>query len=164
MQEQMPDVVVHFGQSELQGGYNTGMIKRAGINTVHFPEFYYNINDEEYADVEFTRPEDFYRETPLHAAMITCESKKYEPVKALAVCHALQQALVDGGKLISPNIDTVHEALRSGTHNLNCPYDWSHKDPDWLSKMPNDVAATVEDSLPNIGTVGVCPELEEEEE
>lgn len=161
MQEQMPDVVVHFGQSELAGGYNTGLLRRAGINTVHFPEFYYNIHDPLYADIDFTRPEDFYIETPTHAAMITCESKKYEPVKALAVCHALQQALVPGGKLISPNIDVIHEALRTGAHNLNCPYDWSAKDPEWLDKMPPEVAETVRSSFTNVGTLPTCPDEEE---
>ena len=33
----LPDVVVHFAQSELNGAVNHGMIKRAGINTVHIP-------------------------------------------------------------------------------------------------------------------------------
>jgi hypothetical protein len=159
MQEQMPDVVVHFGQSELAGGYNTGLLRRAGINTVHFPEFYFNIDDPAFADIEFTRPEDFYSETPTHAAMITCESKKYEPAKALAVCYALQQALVPGGKLVSPNIDTIHEALQAGTHNLNCPYDWSHKDPTWLDGMPSDVADVVRASFPNVGNLATCPEV-----
>ena len=59
--------------------------------------------------------------------MITCESKKYEPAKALAVCHYLQQTLVTGGKLISPNIATVHQAIKDGTHDLDCPYDWADK-------------------------------------
>jgi len=90
--------------------------------------------------------------------MITCESKKYEPVKALAVCHALQQALVEGGKLVSPNIDTIFEALQSGAHNLNCPFDWSSKDPDWLEKMPAEVAETVRSSLGNVGSLPTCPE------
>lgn len=157
MQEQMPDVVVHFGQSELAGAFNTNLIKRAGINTVHFPEFYFDIADPEYADIDFTRPEDFYSATATHAAMITCESKKYEPVKALAVCHALQKALVPGGKLISPNIETIQQALASGEHNLNCPYDWSNKMPNYLDIMPADVAERVRSNLGNIGTIGVCP-------
>ena len=164
MQEQMPDVVVHFGQSELANAYNTGLIKRAGINTVHFPEFYFDITNPEYANVDFTRPEDFFRKTPLHAAMITCESKKYEPVKALAVCHALQQALVrPHGKLVSPNIETIHQALLSGEHDLNCPYDWSDKSPNYLDAMPADVAAKVRSRLGNIGKVPLCPALIDEE-
>ena len=36
LEEQMPDVVVHFAQSELNGAVNKGMVKRAGINTVRF--------------------------------------------------------------------------------------------------------------------------------
>jgi hypothetical protein len=124
----------------------------------HFPEFYFNINDPAYADIDFTRPDDFYSETPTHAAMITCESKKYEPAKALAVCHRLQQALVEGGKLVSPNIEVIHDAIASGAHNLNCPYNWSHKDPDWLDKMPSEVADVVRDSFPNVGTLSTCPE------
>ena len=71
--------------------------------------------------------EDFYAATPHHPAMITCESKKYEPAKALAVCHYLQQTLVTGGKLISPNIATIHQAIKDGTHDLDCPYDWANK-------------------------------------
>lgn len=35
MEEGMPDVVVHFGQSELGGAYTTSLVRRAGINTVH---------------------------------------------------------------------------------------------------------------------------------
>ena len=34
LEEQMPDVVVHFAQSEMNGAVNLGMVKRAGINTV----------------------------------------------------------------------------------------------------------------------------------
>ena len=45
LEEQMPDVVVHFAQSELNGAVNKGMVKRAGINTVHFPEFFWDVTD-----------------------------------------------------------------------------------------------------------------------
>ena len=34
LEEQMPDVMVHFAQSEMNGAVNLGMVKRAGINTV----------------------------------------------------------------------------------------------------------------------------------
>jgi hypothetical protein len=33
MLQTLPDVVVHFAQSDLNGAHNLGMIKRAGINT-----------------------------------------------------------------------------------------------------------------------------------
>jgi hypothetical protein len=161
MQEQMPDVVVHFGQSELAGGFNTGLIKRAGINTVHIPEFYWNTTDETFVDWMGSKPSEYYKDTTVSAAMITCESKKYEPVKAFAVCHQLQQALVPGGKLISPYIQEIHEALKSGEHDLNCPYDWSDKRPGFLDDYPEHVREKVIRSLPNIGTAVNCPTLEE---
>jgi hypothetical protein len=134
------------------------MIKRAGINTVHIPEFYWNTTSEEYVDWEGTRPIDFYEKTTTHAAMITCESKKYEPVKALAVCYQLQQALVPGGKLISPHIAEVQEAIASGEHDLDCPYDWSDKKPDYLDNYPDYLRARVESKLGKIGTSRVCEE------
>lgn len=96
MLQTLPDVVVHFAQSELNGAWDGGMIKRAGINTVHIPEFYWNTTSEEFVDWVGSRPADYYSETTISAAMITCESKKYEPVKAFAVCYQLQQALVPG--------------------------------------------------------------------
>ena len=54
--------------------------------------------------------EDKHPQYPWHPAMITCESKKYEPAKALAVCDYLQKKLVAGGKLISPYKDAIHGA------------------------------------------------------
>lgn len=156
MEEQLPDVVVHFGQSELAGGFNTNMIKRAGINTVHIPEFYWNTTDEAFADWDGTKPIEYYGETTVSAAMITCESKKYEPVKAFAVCYQLQQALVPGGKLISPYIDAIQEAISSGAHDLDCPYDWSDKKPDFLDAYPDYLRERVVSKLSNIGTTAVC--------
>ena len=82
LEEQMPDVVVHFAQSELNGAVNKGMVKRAGINTVHFPEFYWDVTDTGgWKSGHDAAYEDFYAATPHHPAMITCESKKYEPAK-----------------------------------------------------------------------------------
>jgi len=156
MQDGMPDVVVHFGHSELAGAYTTSLVRRAGINTVHIPQFYWNYTDETFVDWVGSRPVDYYKETTISAAMITCESKKYEPVKAFAVCHALQQSLVPGGKLISPYIDTVHEALQAGLHDLDCPYDWSEKRPGFLDGYPDYLAERVESKLGNIGTVPNC--------
>lgn len=156
MEEQMPDVVVHFGQSELAGAYTTSLVRRAGINTVHIPQFYWNNTDETFVDWVGSRPDDYYKETTISSAMITCESKKYEPIKAFAVCHALQQALVPGGKLISPYIDIVHEALMTGKHDLDCPYDWSEKRPDYLDGYPEYLARRVESKLGNIGNVPNC--------
>ena len=78
----MPDVVVHFAQSELNGAVNKGMVKRAGINTVHFPEFYWDVTSTGgWKSGHDAAYEDFYAATPHHPAMITCESKKYEPAK-----------------------------------------------------------------------------------
>jgi len=96
MLETLPDVVVHFAQSELNGAHNGGMIKRAGINTVHIPEFYWNTTSDEYLGWTGSKPIDYFKGTTVSAAMITCESKKYEPVKAFAVCYQLQEALVEG--------------------------------------------------------------------
>jgi len=118
MLQGMPDVVVHFGQSELTGAVmGTHYYKRAGINTVHFPEFYWDTSKtyynstggvwKPYRDGSF---EDKHPQYPWHPAMITCESKKYEPAKALAVCDYLQKKLVAGGKLISPYKDAIHGA------------------------------------------------------
>ena len=146
-----------LGQSELAGGFNTGLVKRAGINTVHIPQLYWNTTDETFVDWEGSRPMEFYEGTTVTAAMITCESKKYEPVKAFAVCYQLQQSLVPGGKLFSPNIDIIQEAIKSGEHDLDCPYDWSSKDADYLSKYSDDVRARVLAKLPNIGNTRVCP-------
>ena len=82
LEEQMPDVVVHFAQSELNGAVNKGMVKRAGINTVHFPEFFWDVTDTGgWKSGHDAAYEDFYSATPHHPAMITCESKKYEPAK-----------------------------------------------------------------------------------
>jgi hypothetical protein len=156
MEEQFPDVVVHFGQSELAGSYNGGLIKRAGINTVHIPEFYWNTTDETFVDWAGSKPIEYYEETTVSAAMITCESKKYEPVKAFAVCYQLQQSLVPGGKLFSPYIDIIQEAIRSGEHDLDCPYDWSDKRPGYLADYPEDIRNLVTSKLGNIGNSRVC--------
>lgn len=156
MLQTLPDVMVHFAQSELNGAYNGGMIKRAGINSVHIPEFYWNTTSEEFVGWVGSRPADYYSGTTVSAAMITCESKKYEPVKAFAVCHQLQQALVPGGKLISPYIETIHEALKSGEHDLDCPYDWSSKKPDYLDAYPDYLRELVESKFGNRGTIPTC--------
>ena len=65
MLQQLPDVVVHFAQSELNGAHNGGMIKRAGINTVHIPEFYWNTTSDEFVDWKGSRPADYYSETTI---------------------------------------------------------------------------------------------------
>lgn len=157
MLEALPDVVVHFGQSELQGRSDTGLIKRAGINTVHLPEFYWNTTDAAFADWDGSKPIDYYAQTTVSAAMITCESKKYEMYKAMAVCNYLQQTLVENGKLISPYIDTIHTALKDGTHDLDCPYDWSAKKPDFLESYPPYLRTKVENALENnVGKVAFC--------
>jgi hypothetical protein len=156
MLQTLPDVVVHFAQSELNGAHNLGMIKRAGINTVHIPEFYWNTTDETFVDWKGSRPIDFYNETTITAAMITCESKKYEPVKAMAVCYQLQQTLVPGGKLISPYKDIIHEALKTGAHDLDCPYDWSEKKPNYLEGYPSDIKERVMAKMGNRGTIPTC--------
>lgn len=58
------------------------MVKRAGINTVHFPEFFWDVTDTGgWKSGHDAAYEDFYSATPHHPAMITCESKKYEPAK-----------------------------------------------------------------------------------
>lgn len=132
------------------------MIKRAGINTVHIPEFYWNTTDETFVDWMGSKPIDYYNETSLSAAMITCESKKYEPVKAFAVCFQLQQALVPGGKLISPNIEVIHEAIRSGDHDLDCPYNWTAKDPEFLSRYPPEIRDLVMSKMGNRGNIPTC--------
>lgn len=157
MLQTMPDVIVHFAQSELNAAYDGDLIKRAGINTVHIPEFYWNTTDETFVDWTGSRPADYYEGTAVSAAMITCESKKYEPVKAFAVCYQLQQALVPGGKLISPNKDVVREAIQSGAHDLDCPYDWSDKREGYLDSYPTDVREKVLSKLGNIGSRPTCP-------
>lgn len=156
MLQTLPDVVVHFAQSELNGAHNLGMIKRAGINTVHIPEFYWNTTDSTFVDWTGSRPIDFYSETTITAAMITCESKKYEPVKAMAVCYQLQQSLVENGKLISPYKDIIHDALKTGKHDLNCPYNWTYIDPDYLEAYPADIKERVLAAQGNRGTVPTC--------
>ena len=88
--------------------------------------------------------------------MITCESKKYEPVKAFAVCYQLQQALVPGGKLISPYKDIIHEALKEGKHDPDCPYDWSSKKTDYLETYPPYLKELVESKKGNRGTIPTC--------
>ena len=66
----------------LNGAVNKGMVKRAGINTVHFPEFFWDVTDTGgWKSGHDAAYEDFYAATPHHPAMITCESKKYEPAK-----------------------------------------------------------------------------------
>jgi len=157
MLEDLPDVIVHFGQSELQGRLRTSLVKRAGINTVHFPQFFWNTTSEDFADWDGSKPADYYSETTVSAAMITCESKKYEMYKAMAVCNYLQETLVEGGKLISPHIDTIHTALKENKHDLDCPYDWSIKKPDFLDGYPAHVAEKVSAALENnIGNVAFC--------
>jgi len=161
---QLPDVVVHFSNSELGATSGVlGMIKRAGINTVHIPEFYWNTTDGTFVSYvnhgdggELSRPDDYYKETTVSAAMITCESKKYEPAKAFAVCAHLQKTLVAGGKLISPHKDTIHAALKSGAHDLHCPFDWSKKMPGYLEKYPAAIKAKVEAKMANIGKMPNC--------
>lgn len=156
MLQTLPDVVVHFAQSELNGAHNGGMIKRAGINTVHIPEFYWNTTSDEFVDWVGSRPIDYYNGTTISAAMITCESKKYEPVKAFAVCYQLQQALVPGGKLISPYIDIIHDALKTGEHDLDCPYNWTAKDPDYLEAYPPYLKEKVLSKMSNRGSIPTC--------
>lgn len=156
MLQTLPDVVVHFAQSELNGAHDGGMIKRAGINTVHIPEFYWNTTSDEFVEWIGSRPLDFYAGTTITAAMITCESKKYEPVKAFAVCYQLQKSLVSGGKLISPYKDIIHEALKSGKHDLDCPYDWSEKKPDYLDAYPEHVKLKVMEKMKNRGVIATC--------
>eukprot|EP00977_Amphora_coffeiformis_P002492 scaffold464_cov181-Amphora_coffeaeformis.AAC.30 len=156
MLEQLPDVVVHFSTSELPGSYNNGLIKRAGINTVHIPEFYWNTTAEEFVDWVGTKPVEYYSGSTVSAAMITCESKKYEPVKAFAVCYQLQQALVEGGKLISPYKDLIQEAIRRGEHDNDCPYDWSVQRPDYLDTYPAEIRERVLSKLSYIGNKPTC--------
>ena len=191
LEEQMPDVVVHFAQSELNGAVNKGMVKRAGINTVHFPEFFWDVTDTGgWKSGHDAAYEDFYAATPHHPAMITCESKKYEPAKvrraastststststssytsytpicrhrqALAVCDYLQKELVAGGKLISPNIATIHAAIKDGTHDLDCPYLWDDKPgyagyPDSVAGMPEYLKAKIHAKKKNIGKSVSC--------
>ena len=122
--------------------------------------------------------------------MITCESKKYEPAKvrraastststststssytsytpicrhrqALAVCDYLQKELVAGGKLISPNIATIHAAIKDGTHDLDCPYLWDDKPgyagyPDSVAGMPEYLKAKIHAKKKNIGKSVSC--------
>lgn len=162
--EKLPDVVVSFSNSELGATSGVlGMIKRAGINTVHIPEFYWNTTDGTFVSYvnhsdggQLSRPDDYYKETTVSAAMITCESKKYEPAKAFAVCAHLQKTLVKGGKLISPHKDTIHQALKDGTHDLHCPFDWSSKKPGFLDEYPAALKAKVEAKMSNIGKMPNC--------
>jgi len=160
MLEGLPDVVVHFSNSELGATSSVlGMIKRAGINTVHIPEFYWNTTDGAFVDFvghDLSRPDDYYSKTTISAAMITCESKKYEPIKAFAVCHYLQKTLVPGGKLISPYMDTIHAALQSGAHDLHCPFDWSNEKPDYLDAYPPELKAKVMQKMSNVGKFPNC--------
>jgi len=161
----LPDVVVSFSNSELGAtSGQLGMIKRAGINTVHIPQMYWNTTDPAFASYTthsdgesiLSRPDEYYSATTVSAAMITCESKKYEPVKAFAVCAHLQKTLVTGGKLISPYKDIIHEALKSGAHDLHCPFDWSSKKPDYLAAYPAALKAKVEAKMSNVGKMPNC--------
>lgn len=68
--------------------------------------------------------------------MIVCESKKFEPVKAFAVYYQFQQSLVPGRTLIYPYKDIVHEALKSGQHDLDCPYNQTEKKANYLDTYP----------------------------
>jgi len=163
MLQGMPDVVVHFGQSELTGEVlGTHMYKRAGINTVHFPEFYFNSSDVgDWTPYRAQSFEDKHPATPHHPAMITCESKKYEPAKALAVCSYLQRTLVEGGKLISPNKDFIHTEIMEGRWDLDCPYDWSNKPgyedyPDGVEGMPEYLKERIKAKYSNIGVSPLC--------
>ena len=149
---QMPDVVVHFAQSELNGAVNKGMVKRAGINTVHFPEFFWDVTDTGgWKSGHDAAYEDFYSATPHHPAMITCESKKYEPAKvrraASSTAYHLHLAqslarpsasgyrglrarrlrlppkeLVAGDKRSRRTSRRSTRRSRTWTHDLDCPY------------------------------------------
>jgi len=93
--------------------------------------------------------------------MITCESKKYEPAKALAVCNYLQKTLVPGGKLFSPYKDKVHTALKSGEWDLDCPHDYSGKEgyegyPDSIEEMPEYLKKKIKAKMVNIGKSPLC--------
>jgi len=157
MLEELPDVVVHFSNSELGGNHpQLGLIKRAGINTVHIPEFYWNTTNETFAGWSGSKPDDYFHKTTLSAAMITCESKKYEPVKALAVCAHLQKTLVEGGKLISPVKDVIHQALTSGEHDLHCPFNWEGKMTDFMKNYPEEIRSKVEEKMAKNGTFPAC--------
>lgn len=132
---------------------------------MHIPEFYWNVTDSTFVawrerhDLELRAYE---KDSTLSAAMITCESKKYEPVKALAVCNYLQNTLVPGGKLISPQIDTIQDAIASGRHDLDCPYNWEWKRPGYLDDYPEYLRERVLSKLGNIGNVPNCPTQEDD--
>ena len=83
------------------------------------------------------------------------------PPQALAVCDYLQKELVAGGKLISPNIATIHAAIKDGTHDLDCPYLWDDKPgyagyPDSVAGMPEYLKAKIHAKKKNIGKSVSC--------
>ena len=82
-------------------------------------------------------------------------------LQALAVCDYLQKELVAGGKLISPNIATIHAAIKDGTHDLDCPYLWDDKPgyagyPDSVAGMPEYLKAKIHAKKKNIGKSVSC--------
>ena len=86
---------------------------------MHIPEFYWNTTSEEFVDWVGSRPIDYYSGTTISAAMITCESKKYEPIKAFAVCYQLQKSLVAGKNLSNKIIASFPYLHFTKKYNIN---------------------------------------------
>ena len=81
--------------------------------------------------------------------------------RAHSATLAAHVELVAGGKLISPNIATIHAALKDGTHDLDCPYLWDDKPgyagyPDSVAGMPEYLKAKIHAKKKNIGKSVSC--------
>ena len=68
---------------------------------------------------------------------------------------------VDALPLISPNIATIHAAIKDGTHDLDCPYLWDDKPgyagyPDSVAGMPEYLKAKIHAKKKNIGKSVSC--------
>ena len=58
--------------------------------------------------------------------------------------------------MISPYKDIIHEALKSGEHDLDCPYDWTEKKANYLDAYPEHIKVKVMKKMKNRGTIPTC--------
>ena len=61
-----------------------------------------------------------------------------------------------GGKLISEYKDIIHEALKTGKHDLDCPYNWTSSSADYLEGYPEYLRDRVMTKMSNRGTIATC--------
>ena len=58
--------------------------------------------------------------------------------------------------MISEYKDIIHEALKTGEHDLDCPYNWTGVNPDYLDGYPDYLKDKVMSKFSNRGLIPTC--------